>query len=366
METPTSKFTTARSNMENLAETYLSRPTTALQRIVEKISTFRLGPQDSTLSSVYPNDKRDYPSLVGLAEKLFKLVKLMISKRNKFVEQQLDVSTHARDWSVFIDHGPCCVLIKEFGVLHNHERFFSQALLDKMENVKVILREISQREKQFMASLKEKQKLMKVMRDTEQKFGKNSSTTTSVAEKLEVLSLNIEVMRQQRVRAISTDLKESFLDYTYTLLISSKYLQDIANDFMSAVNAEAWEQDSGKGTGSSPPQKENNVLTTGTYNIKDAQELSNSLDRGRTKKRILQNTGNQPQRCPHCEYNTQGNLTLYCKYHLSLQAKPQEKIPEESSSASEQSQDVEPLRVVRRDVIPADNIDYQNAELWGF
>ena len=66
---------------------------------------------------------------------------------------------------------------------------------------------------------------------------RSSSVSPEEEQKLEEVDCSLQVVEQQFVRSISNDLKESIIDYIYTLHSTSRKLNDVCEDFIECMNS---------------------------------------------------------------------------------------------------------------------------------
>ncbi|CCG22589.1 hypothetical protein CORT_0B08850 [Candida orthopsilosis Co 90-125] len=216
------------------------RPATALHRVLEKVvSMSGFGAPASTQSH---NDntvtgehsaKLSRSSSYKINQKLGKLIKLNI--KTKKLEKGFLNDTNL--WADFIPTQDCSSIIKDFNFIFSAQTSSSAQLNEKLEKIKLSLSFVSEREKKQKELLYSKIKLEKQLKENKARVGPKASSTVLIIEKLEEVDCSLQVVEQQFVRSISNDLKESIIDYIYTLHSTSRKLNEVCEDFIECVNS---------------------------------------------------------------------------------------------------------------------------------
>lgn len=216
------------------------RPGTALHRVLEKVvsmSGFGASAStqlhnDSTVTDEHTS-KLSRSSAHKIHQKLTKLIKVNV--RAKKLEQEILGDTSL--WSDSIPTQDCSLIIKDFNFIFSAQTNTSAQLNEKLEKIKLSLSFVNEREKKQKELLFAKMKLEKQLKENKARVGPKASSTVLIIEKLEEVDCSLQVVEQQFVRSISNDLRESIIDYVYTLHTTSRKLNDVCEDFMECMNS---------------------------------------------------------------------------------------------------------------------------------
>ncbi|KAK6463332.1 hypothetical protein DFJ63DRAFT_312649 [Scheffersomyces coipomensis] len=235
---------------DSIADTFITRPTTALQKVIDKFSTLGARSQSSksekssTISSkdVY-EDKSNYGSISAskLQAKFGKVLKIEQKLRN--IERDLIVDLLS--WAKDLPSDSCESMIKNFATLSSIKSSATVLTMDNLDKIKSSLASVEQRERKRRDAIDNNVKLLKELKDYEARFGSGSNRSQMIREKIESNSINLETAEMQFVRSISTELKESLLDYVISLQVLAKKVDDSCIEYsMSIINTDM-EHDSG-------------------------------------------------------------------------------------------------------------------------
>ncbi|KAK6198775.1 uncharacterized protein RJT21DRAFT_51066 [Scheffersomyces amazonensis] len=227
-----------------MSETILSRPTTAILKVIDKFSTLgsRGHSSKSETSSVLSikeplEDKPNYGSYSAnkLQSKLNKILKI----ENKLRSHEKDLVVDLLNWAKTVPSESCESVIKNFANLYSVKGFAAASTMDNLFKIKSSLASVEQREKKTRESCETNIKLLKELKDYESKFGSGSNRSQMIREKIESNSINLETAEMQFVRSISTELKEALFEYVLSLQDLSKRIDNATTDYsMNIVNTE--------------------------------------------------------------------------------------------------------------------------------
>lgn len=216
------------------------RPATALHRVLEKVvSISGFGASASTQlhnDNTVTDDhsaKLSRSSAHKIHQKLSKLIKFNV--KTKKLEQEILGDTNL--WADSIPTQECSLIIKDFNFIFSAQTCASAQLNEKLEKIKLSLSFVNEREKKQKELLYSKIKLEKQLKENKARVGPKASSTVLILEKLEEVDCSLQVVEQQFVRSISNDLKESIIDYIYTLHSTSRKLNDVCEDFIECMNS---------------------------------------------------------------------------------------------------------------------------------
>ncbi|KAI5969151.1 hypothetical protein CANMA_001818 [Candida margitis] len=216
------------------------RPATALHRVLEKVvsisgfgtSASAQSHNDSTMTDEHPA-KLSRSSSYKIHQKLTKLIKLNI--KTKKLEQEILGDTNL--WADNIPTQECSSIIRDFNFIFSTQTNAGAQLNEKLEKIKLSLSCVNEREKKQKELLYSKIKLEKQLKENKARVGSKASSTVLIIEKLEEVDCSLQVVEQQFVRSISNDLKESIIDYIYTLHSTSRKLNEVCEDFIECMSS---------------------------------------------------------------------------------------------------------------------------------
>ncbi|CUM66690.1 uncharacterized protein PRCAT00004368001 [Priceomyces carsonii] len=240
------KFPTASSsfgaNNENVSDSFINRPATALLKVIDKFSAFsglsnsnNSGSTWNKVNQSIGNNNKDIKAGSIMAHQLQAKVDKLVRVENKRIALQSDIANDLISWAVEIPNADCETMVKEFSYLFGTQCESSVPLIDKLEKLKLSFKFVNQREKKLRDLVNAKAKIIKALRENEIKYGPNASSTTLLNEKLEEIVWNLDVLEQQYIRAISKDLKESLVDFAVALQSTSTKLNDATSEYYNCL-----------------------------------------------------------------------------------------------------------------------------------
>ncbi|KAI5953447.1 hypothetical protein KGF54_002819 [Candida jiufengensis] len=216
------------------------RPSTALHRVIEKvvsISGFGVStnsqsqPIDPTLTEDNSNKLSKITSST-IHQKFSKLIKFNNKSRN--LEKKLINDIYS--WVDTIPNQECSQIIKDFNHVFGLQSVNNTELNERLDKIKISLNSVNEREKKQKILLAAKFKTEKLLKENQSKYGPKASSTTLTNEKLENIECSLQVIEQQFLRSISTDLKETLIDYIIALHKTSRKLQDYTDELIQHLN----------------------------------------------------------------------------------------------------------------------------------
>lgn len=230
-------------NNENNTEGFApARPTTALMKVIDKFSAIsgfgNSQPNSNELttalgSGTIKDKKQNHISAYQLQHKVGKIAKI----ESKLMSLQADLTNDLIDWASDIPNSDSEKMVKKFSSLISIQKESNAMIIEKLDKLKLNLAFVNEREKKQNDLISMKAKILKQLRDSEVKYGPNSSATTLLRERLEENICNLGVVEIQYIRSISKNLKESLIDYLYALQAVSSNLSDATNDYFEVLLA---------------------------------------------------------------------------------------------------------------------------------
>ena len=218
------------------------RLATALQKVLDMFTSLSglgaaavlpLHNDDCTITNEAPTNKVNKVSAQSLQLKVNKLLKLNNTTR----KYELALTNDIALWLDSILNQECSQFIKDFNQLLLSQLFANTQLTQRMEKIKLSLSFVNERERKQQNLLATRYKLEKQFRDSRNKYGPDASSTILIKEKLEEIECNLQVVEQQYIRSILNDLRESLMEYIYTLNAASRKLKMNSDDCMDNFNA---------------------------------------------------------------------------------------------------------------------------------
>ncbi|KAK6454072.1 uncharacterized protein RJT20DRAFT_137546 [Scheffersomyces xylosifermentans] len=219
-----------------MSESAISRPTTALMKVIDKfsyLSGLKLPASSSPSSAILLDgneDKNVAPtnqSAQQLEGKIAKILKI----DKKLHGFKTELAGDFINWANSIPSKESQMLIKEFAALLLTQESANTVISDKLEKVKISLSLISEREKRRKESLSDNIKLTKEHKENETRFGSNASSSTLISEKLEINGRIINLGEEQFIRAISNELREAIIEYLNALSASTKRIEEATSNY---------------------------------------------------------------------------------------------------------------------------------------
>lgn len=203
-------YSSAFSSVEN-SPSYISRPVTVMIRnAYEKYmpSSLKLS-SCSIITGKEPNEEKVASVLAQtINNKLSKLLRI----EAKRIAMQKELAGTLNAWAEEIPSSENQQMIEDYANLIMLQIKFDKKTMEMLEAVKISLTNVGMREKKKKELVEARNKLRKALKDSQLKFGNTASGTVLLGEKLEENSTNLEVVKRQLGRSISTELKEALLN----------------------------------------------------------------------------------------------------------------------------------------------------------
>lgn len=239
------------------AKNSLSRPTTAISRVLDKftaVSGISLSLASSNIDRAAKSAKQLPIMAYSLQAKISKVIKLeQKSKRIK-----LELVEDFRSWASTIPNPDCEAMISEFATLFLTQTDTTTSICEKLDILKLNLTDVHEREKKQRDLYNNKTKLLRLLKESEVKFGPGASGSTLIKEKLEENVCNLEVVELQYIRSINKNLKDSLIEYLICLQTVAAILQEATQEYYGTLIT----------------LEQNSNLTGGTSNISQQRKFS--------------------------------------------------------------------------------------------
>lgn len=139
-----------------------------------------------------------------------KLTKLLRIEAKR-VAMQNELASTLYAWAEDIPSSENQRMVEEYANLIMLQVKFDKKTMERLEAVKISLTNVGMREKKKNDLVGERNKLRKALKDCQLKFGNSASGSVLLGEKLEENSTNLEVVKRQLGRSISSELKDALL-----------------------------------------------------------------------------------------------------------------------------------------------------------
>ncbi|ODV76962.1 uncharacterized protein CANTADRAFT_102553 [Suhomyces tanzawaensis NRRL Y-17324] len=306
-------------------------PSTALQRVMEKLSSISFTPSPlSGLSGSAPNHGKEPEAVVQsvLAQHLNNKIGKIIKLETRLIGLQRELSDDLASWGTTVRKPGCQLMVRELSGLYLDQTMFKQSVVDKLENIKLSLHSVNEREKKHKDLLYTRTKLTKQVKDSELRFGKNSSHSTLLSEKLEENTMNLEVLNSHCIRAIATEMRETVLEYTISLQQNLKFLLSSVAEYRQLLSTIDWDADIDASLKWVQMQRKSELNTPVAWPDDERNQKENEME----KERLLDakiHSADIPA-CKLCKKNKYGKLITPCSHGQGLQfIRPQE-VPQEN------------------------------------
>lgn len=222
----------------------ITRPPTALQRVFEKVTLFSVFPNSSTSQrDGTTTDENNVPKLNRISShKLYQRIGKIIKVGNRYKTMKTQLLNDLITWSGSIPNAENKLMIREFSQLLSTQNGTFSEMEEKLDKIRLSLSFVNEREKKQSELLSLKIKLDKQLKESKEKLGPRASGTILITEKLEEVECSLQVVEQQYIRAVGNDLKESVIDYVYSVSLLTRKLGDVSDDILSVLD-----QDNGGG-----------------------------------------------------------------------------------------------------------------------
>lgn len=259
--TAATTFSVARENNENLPS-FLQRPTTALFKVLERIP-FNMASLSTTSGSL-PEGEGQNSSKYKPGHVLAGTLDTKISKVMKHDQKVMGLKSELINafchWSKEIPNTESSMMVKDFGDLLLAQKQCDEMILEKLCQLKLHLAAVNEREKKQKDLINAQSKILRNIRESEVKYGPNSSQTSLLKEELEENIYNLEIVEIQFVRSITKSLKDAFINYLLCLQTSAVKNLNAANKFYDRLMA---------GTPDGEKSLYQEVGPVGVYNSRD-------------------------------------------------------------------------------------------------
>lgn len=231
------KFSSAQgdTNNENLTESMMGCPPTALMKVFDKFCSIKGFKNNSTsrddfVGNLYSGGLREKASQI-LASQLQSKIGKISKLENKLMALNSELASDLVNWASNIPNYESEKMVKSFGVLLAAQKDSDAIVHEKLNKLKLNLSYVNEREKKQNDLITSKNKLFKQLKDSEARHGPNSSTTTLLRERLEENVCNLGVVEIQYIRSIARNLKEALIDYLFALQSTSATLNEATNEY---------------------------------------------------------------------------------------------------------------------------------------
>lgn len=238
--TAATTFPVGNHNNENLSS-FLQRPTTALFKVLERMpfNMTSLSASSSTLTEGEgQNAATKKPGLV-LAGTLDNKISKVMKQDHKVMALKTELINDFCHWSKDIPNTESSMMVKDFGDLLLSQKQCDEMVLEKLGQLKLHLAAVNEREKKQKDLINCQSKILKNIRDSEVKYGPNSSQTSLLKEELEENIYNLEIVEIQFVRSITKSLKDAFINYLLCMQTAAVKNLNAANKYYDRLMAAA-------------------------------------------------------------------------------------------------------------------------------
>lgn len=174
------------------------------------------------------------PSQPSAAQVAYRLTKL-INTRKKMVKREQDFFSSIANWMAILPNYENSRMLSEYNALLDIQIRSEEELIRKQENINLQLAHVFQRENKMEVQRNKRQATMIEVREEERKKGEGQALHLA-KEKIEEIDASIEVINEQLIKAISTVLKGSLLDYAICLQTSCNRMKEGCDTLFRYVN----------------------------------------------------------------------------------------------------------------------------------
>lgn len=207
-----------------------SRPVTAFRKAIQRtMSTFPgFAPQGaSPVSDIEPAESAHHSLAYSLQKRLTRLIK----QENKLAKTLQAFCDDFASWANKLPLRRSQELVKGVSLVFRERNRGNNIVALEFEKLKVSLAMVHEREKKEMELRKLELKLIRSISESGVKYGKNSSSTTMLQERLEETRCSMAVVQSQLIRSVDSELKEAITSFIDLIRSNSVDMSAAASSF---------------------------------------------------------------------------------------------------------------------------------------
>lgn len=195
------------------------KPATTLYRVLERLSL---------MSGIVTSHRRDPNGKRLLAATIHGKIFRMAKCSRKLEASQAETAATMTTWAADLPHLNSRQMVRDLANVMLTQRAGSVTVGEKLGRLGDSFSLVNDRERKLSDLEANRVKLVKSVKEAETKYGAGASCTTLLREKLEEVQCNLEVVEIQCIRALSHELRTSFLAYLASVQAYASHLGRVA------------------------------------------------------------------------------------------------------------------------------------------
>lgn len=212
----------------------LNRPTTAFRRVLEKIpglGVLTTSPESPKITSPGIFVPKSTKKGTVLAHSLQARIDKVVRSEIKAIATRTNLIKELEDWATLLPLLESQDLVREFAALLEAQKLTQLDRGEKLENIKLYLTHVSERERKYSELFATRAKIIKLLKECQARYGSTASNSILLEEHLEENTYNIEVVGMQLGRMVTSKLREAFATYLVCLQTTSDDLTAAADKY---------------------------------------------------------------------------------------------------------------------------------------
>lgn len=250
---PSSKYTTTKSDSRSIRTSFIERPVSTIQRVIEKVSAMsglnsgiespfalesgKSSGANSDNGRVKDDNDDEFHSCFVIAKKLQNKLNRIKKYETNLAKLETEFQADLLEWGYHMTDELSSVILTEMAKVLSTQRKAEHHLMNRKQEIQQMLSNVAEKEKLKKKYFDDRVKLKNSQKEIINNYGINSTKAEKINEDLESNYCNLQVLEAHYTKAITHGLKDSFQDYSLTLQSISANLENRARMFNELVKA---------------------------------------------------------------------------------------------------------------------------------